>query len=190
MLRPSSPPRRSARLVALAMRRFPYSHAQRVQTAYYYRQVSTGTNISDPFATDPVRRSATVVAICLAIILSAILTNDEIGTAILLSFGWVAAIGLVFCVPILIWSAIEEGIAIIRRRLHPRLDVLDLTPRVLHILHRHGFETIVSVDRTSDSQMMMLANIDERDLQQIRRAISLWKYARWQEKGFPASEMP
>ncbi|MGB3329620.1 MAG: hypothetical protein WBA46_11745 [Thermomicrobiales bacterium] len=172
------------------MRRFPFSHAQHVHTAYYYRQVSTGSNISDPFATDPVRRSAIVVAVCIAILLSAVVSNDELGTAILLSIGWVAGIALIFCVPILIWSAIEEVVAITRRRLHPPLEVLDLTPRVLHILHRHGFETIVSVDRVSDPHLMTLANIDMRDVQQIRRAISLWKYARWQEKGFPASEMP
>ncbi|MGC4108140.1 MAG: hypothetical protein QM753_17590 [Thermomicrobiales bacterium] len=172
------------------MRTRSFSHAQRVQTAYYYRQVPAGTNVSDPFSIDPVRRSATVVTVCIAIILAASITGDEVGTAILLSVGWVAAIGLVFCVPILIWSSIEEGIAIVRRRIHPPVEDLDLTPRVLHILRRHGFETIVAVDRASDVHLATLSNLDTRDLHQIRRAISLWKYARWQEKGFPASEMP
>jgi hypothetical protein len=174
----------------MSMRIRTYSHAQRVQTAYYSRQISAGTNVSDPFTIDPVRRSATVVTVCLAIILSAIVTNGDIGTAILLSVGWLAAIGLIFCVPILIWSSIEEAVAIVRRRIHPPLEDLDLPPRVLHILHRHGFETIVAVDRADDALLLTLANMDLRDLQQIRRAISLWKYARWQEQGFPASGMP
>jgi len=167
-----------------------YSHAQRVQTAYYSRQISAGTNVSDPFTIDPVRRSATVVTVCLAIILSAIVMNDDLGMAILLSVGWLAGIGLVFCVPILIWSSIEEAVAIVRRRIHPPLEDLNLPPRVLHILHRHGFETIVAVDRADDTQLMMLSNMDARDIQQIRRAISLWKYARWQAAGFPASDAP
>lgn len=172
------------------MRVRTYSHAQRVQTAYYARQLPAGTTVSDPFSVDPVRRSGTVVAVCLAIVVSAAITGDDLGTAILLSVGWIAAIGLVFCVPILIWSAIEEGIAIVRRRIHPPLEELDLPPRVLHILHRHGFETIVAVDRVDDVHLLTLSNLDARDLHQIRRAISLWKYARWQERGFPASGMP
>ncbi|MGC4189928.1 MAG: hypothetical protein QM589_01660 [Thermomicrobiales bacterium] len=167
-----------------------FSHVERVQTAYYYRRVPAGTNVSDPFSVDPVRRSAIVVMVCFAIILSAVMTNDEVGTAILLSVGWMAAVGLVFCVPILIWSAIEEGIAIVRRRLHPPVEALDLPPRVLHILHRHGLDTVVAVDRTSDSSLLALSNMSAHDLHQVRRAVSLWKYARWQEKGFPASGMP
>ena len=172
------------------MRTRTFSYAQHVQTAYYTRRVSAGTNVSDPFSVDPVRRSATVVGTCLAIILVSSMVGGELGTAILLSVGWLAMVGLVFCVPILIWSSIEEGLAIIRRRIHPPLEELTLPPRVLHILHRHGFETIQAVDRADDAHLLTLSNIDMRDLHQVRRAISLWKYARWQEKGFPASDMP
>ena len=35
------------------MRPRPFSHAQTIQTRYYSRHVSTGSNLSDPFASDP-----------------------------------------------------------------------------------------------------------------------------------------
>jgi hypothetical protein len=34
---------------------------------------------------------------------------------------------------------------------------------------------------------MLLSNMDHRGLREIRRAITLWKYRRWQEQGFPAT---
>jgi len=37
---------------------------------------------------------------------------------------------------------------------------------------------------------MLFSNMDARDVQQVRRAIWLWKYARWQAQGFSASGAP
>jgi len=174
----------------MAMRPRPFSHAQTIQTRYYSRHVSTGSNLSDPFASDPVRRSAAAVAICTVILGAAALAGDAVGTAILLTVGWLAGVCLIFCVPILIWSSVEEGVAIVQRRLHPPVEVLRLSPRVAHILRRHGLDTIIAVDRASDDHLLSLSNMDLRDVEHIRRAIRLWKYARWQAQGFPASGAP
>jgi hypothetical protein len=177
-------------VVARPMRTRTFSRAHQVQTAYTFRQLNAGSNLSDPFSVDPVRRSAIAVAVCLAIVLTPMLSDHELGVTLMLTVGWLAAVGLVFCVPILIWSAVAEGITIIRRRIHPPIETLNLTPRLLHILHRHGFDTIVAVDKADDPTLSMLANMDPRDVQQVRRAISLWKYARWQAAGFPATDLP
>jgi hypothetical protein len=56
---------------------------------------------------------------------------------------------------------------------------------VLHVLQRHGYETIESVDTAPDAALMLLSNMDLRGLREVRRAIAVWKYRRWQEKGFP-----
>ena len=172
------------------MRTQTFSRAHQVQTAYTFRQINAGANLGDPFAVDPVRRSAIAVAVCLAIVIAPMLSGHELGVTIMLTVGWLAAIGLIFCIPILIWSAAAAGFTIIRRRIHPPIEHLNLPPRLLHILHRGGFDTIVSVEKADDPTLMLLANIDQRDLQHIRRAISLWKYARWQAAGFPASDIP
>jgi hypothetical protein len=37
---------------------------------------------------------------------------------------------------------------------------------------------------------MLLPNMDPRALHEIRRAINIWKYQRWQEAGFPAKGAP
>jgi hypothetical protein len=163
-------------VVARPMRTRTFSRAHQVQTAYTFRQLNAGSNLSDPFS--------------LAIVLTPMLSDHELGVTLMLTVGWLAAVGLVFCVPILIWSAVAEGITIIRRRIHPPIETLNLTPRLLHILHRHGFDTIVAVDKADDPTLSMLANMDPRDVQQVRRAISLWKYARWQAAGFPATDLP
>lgn len=169
-----------------------YSRAYQVQVraAYRFRQSTVGSNLGDPFAVDPVRRSAIAVTICLAIVVSPMLSGHELGVTIMLTVGWLAAIGLVFCVPILVWSVVEAGFAAIRRRLHPPIESLNLPPRILHILHRHQFDTIVSIERADDTTLLLLANIDQRDVAQIRRSITLWRYARWQAAGFPTSDAP
>lgn len=172
------------------MRTHAFSRAHQVQTAYTFRQINAGSNLSDPFSIDPVRRSAIAVTVCLAIVAIPMFLGHEIAVTIMLTVGWLAAVALVFCVPILIWSVVAESIAIIRRRIHPPIESLGLSPRLLHILHRGGFDTVVGVEHTDDPTLMLLANIDQRDVQQIRRAISLWKYARWQAAGFPASDIP
>ena len=44
--------------------------------------------------------------------------------------------------------------------------------------------TIASVEQTPDTTMLLLSNMDQRALHEIRRGISLWRYRRWQERGF------
>jgi hypothetical protein len=44
--------------------------------------------------------------------------------------------------------------------------------------------TIASVEEAPDAALLLLSNMDARALREIRRAISLWRYRRWQERGF------
>jgi DNA-directed RNA polymerase alpha subunit len=69
----------------------------------------------------------------------------------------------------------------------PTIELLELPPRVEHVLSRHGYETIESVDQTPDDGLLLLSNMDARSVREIRRAITLWKYRRWQENGFAAT---
>jgi hypothetical protein len=92
-------------------------------------------------------------------------------------------------VPVLVWSVIEWAARECRHRLSPGLDQLSLSPRLRHVLQRHGYDTIADVERTSDVTLLLLSNSTARDVHELRRAIFLWKYRRWQEKGFPATGM-
>ena len=38
-----------------------------------------------------------------------------------------------------------------------------------------------------DDGLLLLSNMDARSVREIRRAITLWKYRRWQENGFAAT---
>lgn len=141
----------------------------------------------DPFAVNPVRRSFVSFVTCTAafILPMAVLpANLEALTMVL--FGWLAAIGMVLSFPILLISLAETGWSYVSHRVHPSVDVLELSPRVRNLLRRYGYQTIDSVDRTSDDAFLMLSNFDPKALHEIRRAINLWKYRRWQEAGFPA----
>lgn len=151
-------------------------------------RVNPGTgHLADPFAVNPIRRSFGLVAVCAAILVGPFLLGGEVATTVMLSVGWLAVTGLVMGVPILIWSLTEEGVRLLRRRWHPTVDQLDVSPRVVHILLRHGYETIETVDRTPDPALLLLSNMDRRGLSELRRAIALWKYRRWQDGGFPAT---
>lgn len=142
----------------------------------------------DPFATNPVRRSALAVAVSGAILfVPGILFGYEAASLVILSCGWLAAAVLAFSVPVLILSSIEEGWRQVARRLQPTIYELELSPRVYSLLRRHGFESISRIDRTPDSVLLMLSNFDARALAEVRRAISLWKYRRWQDAGFPVN---
>ncbi len=101
-------------------------------------------------------------------------------------FGWLAAIGMVLCFPVLLMSVAELAWKQISRRMYPSVDLLDLSPRVRNLLNRYGFRTIDSVDRCSDDGFLMLTNFDPKALHELRRAVSVWKYRRWQDAGFPA----
>lgn len=151
-----------------------------------------GTNpgtgyLADPFAVNPIRRSLFLVFSCAGIVFVPWLFGDEFATTIMLSVGWLAMTGLVIGLPVLAMSVIEEVVRSIRRRLRPPVDALEITPRVAHILLRYGYETIEEVDRTPDAALLLLSNMDNRGVREIRRAITIWKYRRWQEQGFPAT---
>jgi len=104
----------------------------------------------------------------------------------MLSVGWLAAAGLAIGLPVFLWSVGEWSAIAIRRRLRPTVDQLDISPRVAHILARFGYHEIDLVDQVSDAELMLLSNMDTRAVREIRRAIAIWKYRRWQERGFPA----
>ncbi|HEV2108282.1 MAG TPA: hypothetical protein VGR16_08470 [Thermomicrobiales bacterium] len=152
-----------------------------------YRAVGGGSDLTDPFAEQPVRRSAVLVAISAVIVFAPVFIGGAVGTTILLSIGWLGLTGLVMGMPILIWSLAEEGWRILQRQMRPPVDVLHISPRVAHVLHRHGYVAIRDVDLASDDALLCLSNMDERGLRDVRRAIGLWKYQRWQERGFPVS---
>jgi hypothetical protein len=102
--------------------------------------------------------------------------------------GWFGLTGLIICTPILLWSLAEEGWRILERRLWPTIEDLELSPRAYNLLRRHGFVTIASVERTSDTSLLLLSNMDGRALHEIRRGVNLWRYRRWQERGFQGAE--
>jgi hypothetical protein len=149
--------------------------------------IPVGSSNPDPFAVNPIRRSFALVSVCSLVVFGPLLVGDELAMSVMVSVGWLAVTGIVMGVPILIWSLVEEGWRLLRRRLHPTVEQLDLSPRVIHVLVRHGYEAIDEVDRASDASLLLLSNMDTRGLREVRRAISLWKYRRWQESGFPAT---
>jgi hypothetical protein len=143
--------------------------------------------LADPFAVNPIRRSSTLVVGCAAVVFVPWLFGEELATTVMLSVGWLAMTGLVIGLPVLLLSLGEAAARAIRRRLRPMVDQLEITPRVAHILIRHGYESIDEVDHSPDAALLLLSNMDNRGIREIRRAIALWKYRRWQEQGFPAT---
>lgn len=159
-----------------------------------YRSIHSYTyrsDCSDLFAVNPLRRSLTIVGFCTAMLVGpAYLLEGEARALFLIGGGWLAVTGIIMCLPIVIWCLIEEAWRYVRRRMTPPIEDLDLSPRAFNLLRRHGFESIESVDRTADSSLALLSNMDARAIREIRRAISIWKYRRWQERGFPADDLP
>jgi hypothetical protein len=147
----------------------------------------SSAEIVDPFAVNPIRRSFALVVICASLVFGPFLIGGQFAVSLLLGVGWISVTGLIFGIPILIWSLIEEAVRIVRRQVSPGVDQLDLSPRLRHVLTRYGYTTIASVDQASDVTLLLLSNLDERGLHEIRRSVSLWKYRRWQEAGFPAT---
>ncbi len=144
------------------------------------------TALADPFTVDPIRRSFGLVVVCSAAVVGPWLAGPAAGELAMITVGWLALTGLILGIPVLILSLVEEAVRLIRRRLEPGIDQLDLSPRVAHILERFGYETIVSVERAPDPELLLLSNMDARGLQEVRRAVTLRNYRRWQERGFPA----
>jgi len=150
-----------------------------------------GGDCNDIFAVNPLRRSTWIVSVCWALVLGpAFLLHGDAQMLMLISFGWLAATGIILVTPIFVWCLIEEAWKILRRRVDPTIDELDLSPRASNLLRRHGLETIASIERVPDSSLSLLSNMDARAIREIRRAISIWRYQRWQERGFPADGMP
>jgi hypothetical protein len=154
-----------------------------------YRYHLGGDPVFDPFQVHPIRRSAATVVGCALVVGGPMLISPAAVQAVMLSVGWMALAGLIFAVPVLVWSVIEWAARECRHRLSPGLDQLSLSPRLRHVLQRHGYDTIADVERTSDVTLLLLSNSTARDVHELRRAIFLWKYRRWQEKGFPATGM-
>jgi hypothetical protein len=146
-----------------------------------------GVSSPDPFAINPIRRSFTLVSVCSLVVFGPILVSGDFAMTVMVSVGWLALTGLVMGLPILVWSLVEEGWRLLQRRIHPTVEQLALSPRVAHILVRHGLAAIDDVDQASDATLLLLSNMDARGLREVRRAINLWKYRRWQEEGFPAT---
>lgn len=147
---------------------------------------SSTSSVADPFAVHPVRRSFALVTGCALVILVPWMIGNVALTTVMLAVGWLAVTGLVMGVPILIWSVAELGVAHVRNRRRPPVDQLAVSPRLLHVLQRHGYRTIESVETASDSALLVLSNMDARGLREVRRAVTVWRYRRWQERGFPA----
>lgn len=155
------------------------------------RYASTGGSDTDIFAVNPIRRSFTISASCWTMVLGPIfLLEGDLQASLLIGLGWLAAAGIVFVTPIFFWSLAEAGWQHIRWRVSPTIEDLDLSPRAYNLLRRHGFDTISSVEMTPDVSLMLLPNMDPKALHEIRRAINLWRYRRWQEAGFPAGGAP
>lgn len=141
-------------------------------------------SLTDPFAVNPIRRSAALVSSSAAVILVPWMIGEVAVTTIMLTTGWLAVTGLVFGVPVLVWSLIEAGVIRIKGKIRPPVDQLDISPRLMHVLQRHGYTEIQLVDSAPDQALSMLSNMDQRGLREIRQAVAVWKYRRWQEQGF------
>ena len=156
---------------------------------YGMRSSSTGSDLGDLFAINPIRRSFGTIVVCLLLIgLPLLLLQGDAQMAVEIVAGWFGLTGLIICTPILLWSLGEEGWRLLERRLWPTIEDLELSPRAYNLLRRHGFVTIASVDRATDTSLLLLSNMDNRALQEIRRGVSLWRYRRWQERGFQGAE--
>ncbi len=172
------------------MKRVPYPRSRtRIRSTHGWPGCRSDVSVSylaDPFAINPIRRSTALVTVCAMTISAPWAFGEAIGTTVMLSVGWLAVTGLVIGLPVLMISLLEAGWGAICRRLRPPVSCLAISPRVLHVLVRHGYRTIDEVDRAPDAALLSLSNMDQRGLREVRRAIAIWKYQRWQERGFPA----
>lgn len=139
----------------------------------------------DPFAVHPIRRSAIASLISGLLLIGAPLvfgTSSNVTTGIYLTVGWILAAVFVLAVPILLISLLEAGWRGLKCHVHPSVSELDLSPRVANLLRRHHFETLDDIERTPDGVMLLLSNFDAEALREVRRAISLFRYAERQRR--------
>lgn len=152
---------------------------------YGGRYPSSHSDLGDLFSINPIRRSLGAIVVCaLLIALPLVTLRGEAQLAVEIVAGWLGLTGLIICTPIFLWSLGEEGWRMLERRIWPTIEELDLSPRAHNLLRRHGFVTIASVERTTDTSLLLLSNMDSRVVQEIRRGVSIWRYQRWQERGF------
>ena len=144
-----------------------------------------GGDHPDPFAINPIRRSAVLVAVSAAAFFGPLAVGGPAATTAMLAGGWMGMMGLAIGVPVLVLSLGEETYRRLHRQLRPAVDQLDLPPRLVHVLQRHGYTTIATVEHASDAALLLLSNMDPRGVREVRRAVSLWHYRRWQDRGFP-----
>ncbi len=139
------------------------------------------------FATNPIRRAATLIAVCVAVIAVVVLLLQGGGTrgsGVLLMAAALACAILLLAVPLLVWSIVAEVDRRYRRRTSPDLADLHLSTRTENILRRAGHETVADIVSLDDDQLLGLPRMEDHDVRQIRRALSLQAYRQWQESGF------
>lgn len=146
---------------------------------------SNGTSHPDLFAVNPIRRSAILVLASAAVFFGPLAAGGEAAATALLLGGWFGLLGLAIGLPVLLLSLIEWVWNEVDRWLRPRVELLPISQRLVHVLRRHGYHSIIAVERTPDPALLLLSNMTPRDIRDLRRAISLWHYRRWQEEGFP-----
>jgi hypothetical protein len=155
-----------------------------------YPAAMHSTGVGDPFATNPIRRSLAVVVVTSATLAAGPVIGEDATRLVMVTVGWLAIAAWVLSFPVLVWSLAEEVARRVRRRVSPPVAQLGLSPRVEHILTRHGYDSVRQVEEAPDETLAGLSNMDARALREVRRAVSLWRYRRWQEAGFPAGETP
>jgi hypothetical protein len=140
------------------------------------------------FAVNPIRRTATLIAVCLLVLGVVVLLlrgGGNRGDAVLLMAAALVGAILVLAVPLLLWSVAADLHRRYRRRTSPDLTDLRLSTRTENILRRAGYETVADIDGLDDDRLLALPRMEDHDVRQIRRALSLWTYRQWQESGFP-----
>jgi hypothetical protein len=139
----------------------------------------------DPFAVNPIRRSFVLVVTSAIVFFGPLLFGGPNGAMAVIAGGWLGLVGLAIGIPVLLLSLGEAGYQRLMEHLRPSVYRLDLSPRLQNILVRHGYSAIDAIEATPDPVLLLLSNMEARDVRQVRRAISLWRYQEWQARGFP-----
>ena len=140
------------------------------------------------FAVNPIRRASGLAVACLLVIAAVVLLlqgGSGRGNALLLIVAALAGAMLLIATMLLLWSVLAEVHRRYRRRTSADLAELRLSVRTENILRRAGYETVADIDGLDDDQLLGLPRMEDHDIRQIRRALSLWTYKRWQDAGFP-----
>jgi hypothetical protein len=157
----------------------------RYALARYNGRARGYSDFSQLFAVNPLRRALATILVSLALIAAPLaLPGGNVRAVLQLITVWFGATSIIMCTPILIWCSVEEAWRWLQRRLWPTIDQLGLSPRTHNLLRRHGYVTIASVERASDSTLLLLSNMDGQAVREIRRSVNVWRYLRWQEAGF------